>query len=108
MIISVFYKITNCLRRKSLWFWKTIFYTWSIIPPIFAYYRFFALNLGIVYLYYNSFQKIDDEEYGGASEILKEGLMTSFAAFLVPFVFNLNSLHVFEMECRIVSDDYLC
>jgi hypothetical protein len=29
------------------------------------------------------FQKIDDEEYGGTSEILKEGLMTSFAAFLV-------------------------
>lgn len=47
------------------------------------FYRFFVFNLGIIYLYYNSFQKIDDEEYGGASEILKEGLMTSFAAFLV-------------------------
>lgn len=64
-----------------------------------TFYRFFALNLGIVYLYYNSFQKIDDEEYGGASEILKEGLMTSFAAFLVPFVFYLKNLHVFEKEC---------
>ena len=48
-----------------------------------CFYRFFVFNLGIIYLYYNSFQKIDDEEYGGASEILKEGLMTSFAAFLV-------------------------
>lgn len=46
-------------------------------------YRFFIFNLGIVYMYYNMFQKIDDEEYGGTSEILKEGLMTSFAAFLV-------------------------
>ncbi|KAJ8303311.1 hypothetical protein KUTeg_019707, partial [Tegillarca granosa] len=29
-----------------------------------------------------SFQKIDEEEYGGAQEILKEGLMTSFSSFL--------------------------
>ena len=29
------------------------------------------------------FQKVDEEEYGGISEILKEGLMTSFSSFLV-------------------------
>lgn len=46
-------------------------------------FRFFAINVGIVYVYYNSFQKVDDEEYGGPSEILKEGLMTSFSTFLV-------------------------
>jgi hypothetical protein len=36
-----------------------------------------------VYLYFTSFQKVDEEEYGGMTEILKEGLMTSFATFLV-------------------------
>lgn len=46
-------------------------------------FRFFAVNVGIIYFYYNSYQKIDDEDYGGPSEILKEGLMTSFSTFLV-------------------------
>ncbi|XP_052712349.1 respirasome Complex Assembly Factor 1-like [Crassostrea angulata] len=68
---------------------------WGLLPlkGFFGLLLFFALNLGIVYLYYNSFQKIDDEEYGGASEILKEGLMTSFAAFLVTWIIIYSSLH---------------
>ena len=41
------------------------------------------MNVAIVYIYSNSFQKVDEEEYGGMSEILKEGLMTSFSSFLV-------------------------
>ncbi len=45
--------------------------------------RFFAINTVIVYLYYSSFQRVDEEEYGGISELLKEGLMTSFSTFLV-------------------------
>ena len=36
-----------------------------------------------MYVYANSFQKVDEEEFGGISELLKEGLMTSFATFLV-------------------------
>ncbi len=46
-------------------------------------FRFFAINTLVVYLYFSSFQKIDEEEYGGFTEILKEGLMTSFSSFLV-------------------------
>ena len=34
-------------------------------------------------MYSSNFQQIDDEEMGGYGEILKEGLMTSFASFLV-------------------------
>jgi hypothetical protein len=45
--------------------------------------RFLLVNVAIVYIYYNSFQKVDEEEYGGTAEILKEGLMTSFSSFLV-------------------------
>jgi len=46
-------------------------------------FRFFVINSLIVYLYYNTFQQVDEEEFGGVGEILKEGLMTSFATFLV-------------------------
>ena len=37
----------------------------------------------MVYYYTNNFQEIDEDEYGGITEILKEGLMTSFATFVV-------------------------
>ena len=47
------------------------------------FFRFLAINVFITYLYFTSFQKVDEEEYGGISEILKEGLMTSFSSFLV-------------------------
>ena len=46
-------------------------------------FRFVALSTLAVYVYSNSFQQVDDEEMGGYQEILKEGLMTSFATFLV-------------------------
>ena len=45
--------------------------------------RFFIVNAGIVYLYFSGYQKVDEEEYGGAWELTKEGFMTSFAGFLV-------------------------
>lgn len=44
--------------------------------------RFALVNAGILYIYCTSFQKVDEEEYGGAWELTKEG-MTSFAGFLV-------------------------
>lgn len=46
-------------------------------------YRFFCINTVVVYGYTSSFQKVDDEEYGGVWELVKEGFMTSFAGFLV-------------------------
>ncbi|KAK2166672.1 hypothetical protein LSH36_37g16006, partial [Paralvinella palmiformis] len=57
---------------------------WGVLPikGILGIILFFALNTAIVYLYFSSYQKIDEDDYGGLSEILKEGLMTSFATFL--------------------------
>lgn len=46
-------------------------------------FRFVVVNAGITYLYFSSFQQIDEEEYGGMWELTKEGFMTSFAGFLV-------------------------
>ena len=47
---------------------------------------FFLINCLFVYLYASMFQCVDEEEYGGYSEIVKEGLMTAFATFLVVWV----------------------
>jgi hypothetical protein len=45
--------------------------------------RFVLVNAGLIYLYFTNFQHVDEEEYGGAWELTKEGFMTSFAGFLV-------------------------
>lgn len=45
--------------------------------------RFCIINAGVLYVYFSSFQQIDEEEYGGTWELTKEGFMTSFALFLV-------------------------
>lgn len=45
--------------------------------------RFFLCNAGIMYLYFSGYHKVDEEEFGGAWELTKEGFMTSFAGFLV-------------------------
>lgn len=47
------------------------------------YRRFVLVNAGLIYLYFTNFQRVDEEEYGGAWELTKEGFMTSFAGFLV-------------------------
>ncbi|ELT88847.1 hypothetical protein CAPTEDRAFT_99150, partial [Capitella teleta] len=68
---------------------------WGIIPfsGIAGLLIFFAFNALVVYVYMNSFQKVDEEEYGGMMEILKEGLMTSFATFLVAWIILYSALH---------------
>lgn len=45
--------------------------------------RFCIINAGVLYVYFSSFQQIDEEDYGGTWELTKEGFMTSFALFLV-------------------------
>ena len=58
-------------------------------PFCFLSFRFCIINAGVLYVYFSSFQQIDEEEYGGTWELTKEGFMTSFALFLVKI---LNSL----------------
>ncbi|CAH1779020.1 unnamed protein product [Owenia fusiformis] len=68
---------------------------WGILPlkGFVGLLLFFAINSLIVYVYFNSFQKVDEEEYGGLGEILKEGLMTSFATFLVTWIIFYSAIH---------------
>ena len=46
-------------------------------------FRFGIISSIIVFIYATNIQKVDPEEYGGISEIIKEGFMTAFATFLV-------------------------
>ena len=41
------------------------------------------MSVLIVYVYHAFFHGVDEEEFGGLWELLKEGMMTSFALFLV-------------------------
>ncbi|XP_005102636.1 respirasome Complex Assembly Factor 1 [Aplysia californica] len=68
---------------------------WGIIPlkGFLGLALFLLVNVAVVYIYYNTFQKVDEEEYGGATEILKEGLMTSFSSFLVAWIILYSALH---------------
>lgn len=50
------------------------------------------MNAGVIYFYFSSFQNVDEEEFGGAWEMTKEGFMTSFAGFLVRFIMNVVDL----------------
>ncbi|CAK9297923.1 unnamed protein product [Gordionus sp. m RMFG-2023] len=54
---------------------------------------FLILNSGGVYLFSCHFHKVDDQEYGGVGEIIKEGMMTSFATFLVTWILLYTSLY---------------
>lgn len=68
---------------------------WGIIPlqGFTAIALFAAINCGIVYLYCLNFQKIDEDEYGGVWELLKEGFITSFACFSVTWIVFFTGLH---------------
>nr|CAG4642239.1 EOG090X0M4M [Eurycercus lamellatus] len=54
---------------------------------------FGIVNAGLLYIYFSSFQSVDEEEYGGAWELTKEGFMTSFAGFLVTWIIVYSGLH---------------
>uniref|UniRef100_T1ISB2 Rab5-interacting protein n=1 Tax=Strigamia maritima TaxID=126957 RepID=T1ISB2_STRMM len=68
---------------------------WGVIPlkGFIGIALFCLFNAGIVYVYFASFQQIDEEEYGGTWELTKEGFMTSFAGFLVTWIIIYSGLH---------------
>uniref|UniRef100_A0A1B6C9C1 Rab5-interacting protein n=1 Tax=Clastoptera arizonana TaxID=38151 RepID=A0A1B6C9C1_9HEMI len=68
---------------------------WGLIPlkGFIALLLFVLVNAGIIYIYFTSFQSIEEEEFGGAWELTKEGFMTSFAGFLVTWIIIYSGLH---------------
>ncbi|GBM13662.1 Uncharacterized protein C20orf24 [Araneus ventricosus] len=70
-------------------------FAWGLIPlqGFIGLASFCLLNVIILYSYTSAFQKIDDEEFGGIWELLKEGFMTSFASFLVTWIMVYSAMH---------------
>jgi len=68
---------------------------WGLIPikGFLGLVLFMVVNAAIIYFYYSNVQNIDEEEYGGAWELTKEGFMTSFAGFLVTWIIIYSGLH---------------
>ncbi|KAM7344766.1 GEL complex subunit OPTI isoform 2-T2 [Cochliomyia hominivorax] len=68
---------------------------WGIIPlkGFLGLVLFAGISCGVVYIYAINFQNIDEEAYGGAWELVKEGFMTSFAGFLVTWIIFYTGLH---------------
>ncbi|XP_030383138.1 uncharacterized protein RAB5IF homolog [Scaptodrosophila lebanonensis] len=68
---------------------------WGIIPlkGFLGLVLFAGISCGVVYLYAINFQMVDEEAYGGAWELVKEGFMTSFAGFLVTWIIFYTGLH---------------
>ncbi|CAD7092651.1 unnamed protein product [Hermetia illucens] len=68
---------------------------WGVVPlkGFIGLLLFAGISCGIVYIYSLSFQSIDEEAYGGAWELMKEGFMTSFAGFLVTWIIFYSGLH---------------
>jgi len=61
---------------------------WGIAPlsGVIGLILFFLINCAIVFVYYNIIQRIDEEKFGGFTELMKEGLMTSLSTFLVMWI----------------------
>lgn len=68
---------------------------WGLIPlkGFLGLLLFVLVNTGLTYLYFSSYQQVDEEEFGGAWELTKEGFMTSFAGFLVTWIIIYSGLH---------------
>ncbi|XP_035224456.1 respirasome Complex Assembly Factor 1-like [Stegodyphus dumicola] len=68
---------------------------WGLIPlkGFIGLALFCFLNVVSLYTYTTAFQKIDEEEFGGAWELIKEGFMTSFASFLVTWIMMYSATH---------------
>ncbi|KAA0185309.1 hypothetical protein HAZT_HAZT000386 [Hyalella azteca] len=68
---------------------------WGIFPikGFLGLLLFCLVSAAAVYLYAFNFQNVDEDEYGGAWEIIKEGFVTSFAGFLVMWIIIYSGLH---------------
>ncbi|XP_054720292.1 GEL complex subunit OPTI-like [Uloborus diversus] len=68
---------------------------WGLVPlkGIIGLLSFCIINAVSLYTYSTAFQKVDEEEFGGAWELMKEGFMTSFASFLVTWIMVYSATH---------------
>ena len=81
-------------QALSLLFLQQEFNLCNFSPFLYFLPRFLAVNAGVVYAYFAFYQHVEEEEFGGTWELLKEGFITSFALFLV------------SHSCAVYHDNY--
>ncbi|KAL3315862.1 hypothetical protein Ciccas_005500 [Cichlidogyrus casuarinus] len=54
---------------------------------------FAIINFTLVYLYLAYFHRIEEDEFGPFADILKEGLMTAFASFMIVWIIVYDHFH---------------
>lgn len=109
--LSVSKTFAKALSKQSLWtdkdeFLDVIYWlrqilgviiglVWGVVPlqGFLGLALFFLLSTVVVYVYFQSFQAVDEDDFGGVGELVKEGLMTSFAGFLVTWIITYSALH---------------
>lgn len=77
------YSITRHRRASSVSATNFITISAKMTLLIIHIHRFVAINGVGVYLYAIVYQAQDEEEYGGAWEVMKEGMLSSSAFFVV-------------------------
>ncbi|XP_050429621.1 respirasome Complex Assembly Factor 1 isoform X2 [Adelges cooleyi] len=108
---SIWYTLKKATTKNSEWpdkdeFLDVIYWTrqimgivagilWGLLPlkGLFGLGLFIMLNATVLYAYFTNFQKIDEEEFGGAWELTKEGFVTSLAGFLVMWIIVYSGMH---------------
>jgi len=68
---------------------------WGFIPltGILGLALFLVINCALVYIYVSRQTKIDEDDFGGIQELVKEGLFTAFAVFLISWIMVYTSLY---------------
>lgn len=54
---------------------------------------FCLINVGVVYLYFSNYLRMDEEKYRGTWELTEEGFMTSFTLFMVTWIIFYTAIH---------------
>eukprot|EP01137_Pigoraptor_chileana_P036608 Opistho-2@32512 len=68
---------------------------WGIVPltGAFGLVSYCALSSAVVYGHFSAVLGLDEEEFGGAWDLIKEGFMPGFALFLVSWITVYSGLH---------------
>lgn len=95
------FTIKRTIRNRIVRIISTINYRLHIILKLqIKPFRFLVLNAVSLYAYFTNFQQVDEEEFGGAWELTKEGFVTSLAGFLVRKTFCLLFINYFFILTR--------
>lgn len=83
-----------------LYWWRQIFgllcgVIWGIVPllGLISFFLYIVVAIGATVMFYRSFLSIDEDDFGGFSELIQEGFPTSTALFILTWVCIFSSFY---------------